>query len=105
MRLRDRFECLFANPAGTVQPNEPVRGGAEDQRRLGTPRVRIRVHEFPAPEQAARVEQGCADGIGRLIDVGAGKQRYPGVERPVGTDRLAYLQIVLLTEVEVLLAV
>ena len=60
---------------------------------------------MPRASSVAGLGQRRADRIGRLVDVHAGEQRHPGVERAVVADRLRDIQPVGAAEVEIVLAV
>ena len=63
------------------------------------------MHELAAPEQrAGGVERG-ANGVGRLVDVQAGEQRHPCVERAVRADGIGHFEVVRTAKEEVFLAV
>ena len=79
-------------PFRSVHADEPLRRGAEDQRRLGSPGMRIGMQQPAAREQPAGLGQGGADRIIGLVDVHAGKQRHPGVETTVAADGIGDFQ-------------
>ena len=105
LRLVDGAQRVFADALRPVHADEPLRRGAEDQRRLGAPGMRVGMHQLAAGQQRAGLGQRGADRVGGLVDVHAGEQRHPGIERAVVADRLRDFQVVAAAEVEVLLAV
>ena len=75
--LGDGGERLGADGALAVERDEPLRGGAVDDRGLGAPAVRIAVQQRAAREQAAGRLDGVGDRLGRFEHVGAGEKRHP----------------------------
>ncbi len=101
----DGVQRAGADVLRAVHADEPLRGGAVDQRGLGAPGVGVGVHQLGAGEQGAGLGQGGADGVGGLVDVDAGETGDPGVEGAVVADGLGDLQAVGAAEGEVVLAV
>ena len=73
--------------AGRLHADEPLERVAEDQRRLGTPGVRIGVDQLAAREQAVGGGQRVGDLVVHLVDVLAGKARHVIVEAAVVVHR------------------
>ena len=101
----DGGEGFFADVFGAVQPDEPLRGGAEDQWRAGPPGMRVGVADGTAGEQVAGFGEGGGDGVSGLVDVDAGEERDPLVEGAVVADGFGDVEIIGAAEVEVVLAV
>ncbi len=101
MRRRDRVQRLLADALRPIQPDEPVRRGAEDQRRPRPPGVRVGVHQLATSQQAAGFIQRGGDLVVRLVDMQAGEQRHPRIEGAVVAHRVGHLQSVLAAELEV----
>ena len=66
--------------------------------------MRVGVTDRPAGQQRARLGQCRADRIRRLVDMRAGEQRHPFIERAVVAHRLRDRQVVGTAEVEVVIA-
>ena len=101
----DGLERLGADVLRPVHADEPLRGGAEDQRRLAAPGMRVGMRKLATGEQAAGLDQRGTDRVGRLVDVDAGEMRHPGVESAVLAHRFGHFQALFAAEVEILLAV
>ena len=104
-RCRDRLQRLAANILRPVHADEPLRRRAEDQRRLGTPGMRVGMHQLAARHQPAGLGQRRAHRIGHLVNVLAREARHPGIVGAVLAHRLRHLDAVLAAELEILLAV
>ncbi len=66
--------------------------------------MRVGVGDLAARQQVPGVRQGRGDRIAGPVDVHAGEQRHPGVERAVIAHRLRHIQSVVAAEDKILLA-
>ena len=97
--------ALSRRPVGAVHRDEPLRGGAEDQRRLGAPAVRVAVHQRAAGQEIALRQQRLDHRLGGLEHVQAGEaRRRLGVGAVLG-HRVGHLEPVPGTQLEIVLAV
>ena len=66
--------------------------------------MRVGVHDLAARQQRARPRSAPRTPGRRLVDVHAGEQRHPGIERAVVADRLRHVQPVRAAKDEIVLA-
>ena len=105
MRGVDGGEGFGADVFWAVEADEPLRSGAEDQRRTGPPGMRVGVADRTAGQQVSCFCQRGGDGGSGFVDVLAGEQRDPGVEGAVVAYGFGDVQIVGAAEDEIVLAV
>ena len=102
--IGDGGERLGTDRIRPVHADEPLRRGAEDQRRARAPGMRVGMHQLAARQQPAGRGQRGADGIGGAIDMQPGEFRHPGVKGAVLADGIRHLDAVGPAQLEIFLA-